>query len=272
MPDVSGQPTVAGRVAPIPPMPEYYHDASERPAWLRQIFEDAAPDYERVERWLSLGSGARYRRQALIRAGLTTGMHVADVGAGTGLVAREAMTIVGPGGRVVAIDPCEGMLRRARESLRIEAVVGRAEALPLGDGEFDLVSMGYALRHIDDLLSAFGEFARVLKPGGRVCILEITRPAGVLGRTLLHAHMSLVLAAARLAPNMAPRAEELWRYFRKTIDCCVPSERVLDALRAAGFRDARRRVVLGVFSEFTGTHGAHDPALTAEVRPPLSGH
>jgi demethylmenaquinone methyltransferase/2-methoxy-6-polyprenyl-1,4-benzoquinol methylase len=234
-------------------MPAYYQDASERPVWLRRIFDDTARDYDRVEGWLSFGNGRRYRRQALLRAGLATGMHLADVGAGTGLVAREAIDIVGGGGRVVAIDPSEGMLGRAREVLGIEAVVGRAESLPFGNAEFDMVSMGYALRHVDDLLAAFREFARILKPGGRICILEITRPAGALSRALLRTHMALIFAAARLTPNIASRTPELWRYFRDTIERCVPAEQVLGSLRDAGFADAARHVSLRVLTEYTGT-------------------
>lgn len=235
---------------PHPLMPELYGDNAEKRAWLRQIFDDTAGDYDRVESWLSLGSGRWYRRQALRRAGLAPGMIVADVACGTGLVAREAITIAGPGGRIIGIDPSEGMLAQARKNLGIETVGGVAEAMPFESGRFDFVAMGYALRHVEDLVPAFAEFHRVLKPGGRLCILEITRPAGRIGRAVLRGYMGLLSIILRLVRPGA-RTSELWSYYWRTIDRCVPPDRVLVALRAAGFMDVRHRVQLGSFSEFT---------------------
>src|ERR1043165_2988776 len=103
------------RPEPVPPHPlmtSRYRDNAEKHEWLRRIFDDTAADYDRVESWLSLGSGSRNRREALQRAGLAAGMGVADVACGTGLVAGEAMRIVGDGGRVVGIDPSAGMLEK----------------------------------------------------------------------------------------------------------------------------------------------------------------
>src|SRR5271170_179534 len=83
---------------PHPLLRGYYETAADRSAWVRDIFDRTAADYDRVERVLGLGSGSRYRRQALRAAGLKLGMTVLDIGAGTGLVAREAATIVGDPG------------------------------------------------------------------------------------------------------------------------------------------------------------------------------
>jgi len=79
--------------APHPPLTAYYGAESERRDWVRSVFDRAAPDYDRVEKLIGLGSGSWYRRQALLRAGLASGMRVVDVGTGTGLVAREAARI-----------------------------------------------------------------------------------------------------------------------------------------------------------------------------------
>jgi len=196
-------------------------------------------------------SGGWYRRQALKRAGLHTGMSVLDVAIGTGLVARQACRLVGPLGRVVGVDPSVGMRRLARDSLGIETMDGVAETLPVDDGVFDFVSMGYALRHVSDLGSVFAEFLRVLRAGGRVCILEITRPRTAVGRGLLRSYLSSMCAMARATRRSSPRTRELWEYYWETIDRCVPPETITGMLGAAGFREARRGVELGVFSEFT---------------------
>jgi demethylmenaquinone methyltransferase / 2-methoxy-6-polyprenyl-1,4-benzoquinol methylase len=242
------------RPEPVPPhplMPALYRDNAEKHEWLRRIFDETAGDYDRVESWLSLGSGRWYRRRALGRGGLGPGMRVADVACGTGLVAREAGAIVGSGGRVVGIDPSPGMLEHAQRNLGIPTVVGVAESLPFPGDQFDFVSMGYALPHVTDQGAAFAEFARVLRPGGRVCILEITRPAGRIGRALLRGYMSLLSGALRVMRPTGSRTAELWSYYWQTIDRCVPPARVLGALGAAGFDEVRHHAELGLFSEYT---------------------
>lgn len=239
-------------VAPHPPISGYYEQPADKRAFLTSIFDDTAADYDKVEHWLSLGSGRWYRRQTLERCGLRPGMQVLDVAVGTGLVAREALRVLAGRGRVVGVDPSPGMLAHARENLGIETVVATAEALPLEGGSFDFVSMGYALRHVEDMAAAFSQFARVLKPGGRVCILEITRPRTRLGRALLRAYLGAVGAVMGRLTRLAPRTPELWAYYWETIDRCVPPERVLQALRDAGFMDVQREVTGGVFTEYTG--------------------
>jgi demethylmenaquinone methyltransferase/2-methoxy-6-polyprenyl-1,4-benzoquinol methylase len=242
-------------VAPHPPIDGYYAKPGEKRAFLTSIFDETAADYDKVEKWLSLGTGAWYRRQVLLKVGLKPGMQVADVAVGTGLVAREALRLMAveglTQGRVVGVDPSEGMLAQARAKLNIETVQAMAESLPFADSTFDLVTMGYALRHVEDLALAFGEFRRVLKPGGKVCVLEITRPQSKLGRTLLRGYLSAVGGIVGRMTKLAPRTPELWKYYWETIDQCVAPERVLEALRAAGFKDVKRSV-MGVFSEYVG--------------------
>ncbi len=240
-------------VLPHPILTEYYPDETAKRVWLKSIFDDTSQDYDRVESWLALGSGRWYRRQALMRSGLKPGMIVADVACGTGLVAREAVKIVGETGRVVGIDPSAGMLQHAAASIKFETRAGRAEAIPEEDSIFDFLSMGYALRHVDDLSSAFTEFHRVLKPGGRVCILEITSPESRIGRLLMAMYMRIVSGVYCRFISRSARTKELWHYYWETIDLCARPESVMSALRAAGFTDVKRVVVLGVFSEYTAT-------------------
>ena len=130
---------------------------------------------------------------------------------------------------------------------------GRAEELPCGDATADFVTMGYALRHLSDLDRALSEFLRVLRPGGRLVMLEITKPQGRMATLALKGYMRAVVPmAARLVTRSADTAT-LWRYYWDTIEACIPAERVLDAMRRAGFAQVGRHVELGLFYEYTGT-------------------
>ncbi|HEX4508594.1 MAG TPA: class I SAM-dependent methyltransferase [Burkholderiaceae bacterium] len=239
-------------LAPHLPLTHYYADEQERHQFLHRLFDDTAEDYDRIERLLAFGSGAWYRRQALRRAGLGTGDSVLDVGFGTGLVAREALGLVGPRGSLVGIDPSAGMMRQSHLA-GVTLVEGRAESLPRPDASCDFLSLGYALRHVSDVRAAFAEFHRVLRPGGRLLVLEISKPASRLGSSLLRSYMRGVVPL--LARTVARRRHtpQLWRYYWDTIEACIPPERVIAALAEAGFTNVRRHVELGMFSEYTGT-------------------
>ena len=242
---------------PHPHLDRYYGGERDKRAFLKDIFDETAADYDRVETVLAVGSGRWYRRKALLRAGLKSGDQVLDVAMGTGLVAREASKIVGAGveggGSVVGLDPSIGMLGQAVAALKLPAVLGTGEELPLADASVDFVSMGYALRHLSDLSKAFAEFARVLRPGGRLCVLEITKPAGPLGRKAMAIYFRGVLPILSRVVRTRPQTKQLWVYYWETIDQCVPGETVLAALASAGFSSPKRRTELGIFAEYTAT-------------------
>jgi demethylmenaquinone methyltransferase/2-methoxy-6-polyprenyl-1,4-benzoquinol methylase len=236
--------------APHPPLKAYFPSESERRGWVRGIFDRTADDYERIEGAMALGTGAWYRRQALARGGLAPGMRVVDVGTGTGLVAREAVRIVGDPRAVTGVDPSAGMRRNAHLPEGVRLLEGAAEAIPLPDASADFLSMGYALRHISDLAVAFREFHRVLAPGGAVCILEITPPASRLGRAALKAYLRGFVPLLARAIARSADTPRLMRYYWDTIEACVPPASVLATLAHAGFADCTRHVELGIFSEY----------------------
>jgi demethylmenaquinone methyltransferase/2-methoxy-6-polyprenyl-1,4-benzoquinol methylase len=234
---------------PHVPLTDYYADEPARQRFIGDIFNDTAADYDRIEHVLAFGSGPWYRGQALQRAGLTAGAQVLDVGIGTGLVAREALKLIGPMGRLVGVDPSPGMMSQAHLP-GVELVTGRAEALPRPDASSDFVSMGYALRHLSDLSAAFSEFHRVLRPGGRVLVLEITKPQGRVATQLLKLYMRAVVPTIARVVSKQKGTSKLWRYYWDTIEACVPPDAVMGALRAAGFSQVERHVELGIFSEY----------------------
>ncbi|MBM4243707.1 MAG: methyltransferase domain-containing protein [Deltaproteobacteria bacterium] len=242
--------------APHQPLTDYYASEAERAGFLRAIFDSTAQDYDRMEAVLGLGTGAWYRGEALKRAGLTAGMRVLDIGTGTGLVARAAVRITGDPSLVVGVDPSPGMMAQANLP-GVQLVEGRAEEVPFPDASFDFVSLGYALRHVSDLSVAFAEFKRVLKPAGKLCLLEITKPESAWGRRLLKVYMRSVLPSLAFVVSQNKHGtRKLWRYYWDTIEACVPPHQVVTTLQSVGFVDARRHVDakgLPILAEYQAT-------------------
>ena len=234
-----------------PEVREFVGDEATRAEKTRALFDAAAPLYDQAEWLTGLGSGPWYRRRVLHESGLRPGMQVLDVAIGTGLLAREALKIIGPTGKLIGLDPSPGMLAEARRHLSIETIEARAESIPLPDGTMDFLSMGYALRHVSDLAQTFREFFRVLKPGGRVCLPEISRPKSALGRFFLRIHLcGLIPFYYRITGRGA--VSKLWIYYWETIAACAPPETIMENMRAAGFTEVNCKVTLGIFREYTG--------------------
>jgi demethylmenaquinone methyltransferase / 2-methoxy-6-polyprenyl-1,4-benzoquinol methylase len=242
-------------IRPHPLLTRYYPDEAARRRQVLAWFDESAADYDWITAAISLGSGGRYRREALLRAGLAAGMRALDVACGTGILTAHARQIVGPTGQAVGLDPSTGMLLRARGRGLRRLARGVAEALPFPDGHFDFLSMGFALRHVPDLRATFREYRRVLAPGGRLLILEITPPRSRLAFRLLALYLGrLVPLVARLGRG-GRSSRDLMRYYWETIESCVPPPVILAALEEAGFGRVERRVELALFSEYVACRG-----------------
>ncbi len=235
---------------PHAPLTAYYGDENERAGFLRGIFDSTAADYDRVERMLAFGTGPGYRGKALERAGLQRGMQVLDVGFGTGLLAAQAIRIVGDPALVTGVDPSPGMMQASPLLEKVRLLQGKAEKLPVPDASVDFVSMGYALRHVGDVEAAFSEFHRVLRPGGRVCILEITKPESALGTALLKGYMRGWVPTLAWLSRARAHTPRMWRYYWDSIEACAPPAQILATLQGCGFAGARRHVELSIFSEY----------------------
>ena len=238
------------RAVPHPVLKKYYESESDRRPFVNALFDSAAQHYDFVCGLGSLGSGRYYRRWVLQQSGLRAGMRFLDVATGTGMIAQGATRILGKPGAVVGVDPSVGMLREARKTVMVPLVQGTVEELPFPNDHFDFLCMGYALRHVADLGVAFRECLRVLRPGGRFLILEITLPRSPLGQRFFRVYFETILPRLTRLSTGSAKAELLMKYYWDTIANCVPPDTILGVLQSSGFADIGRRVRGGLLSEY----------------------
>jgi demethylmenaquinone methyltransferase/2-methoxy-6-polyprenyl-1,4-benzoquinol methylase len=223
-------------LAPHGVLTEHYANPEERERLVRSLFDRSATDYDRLSRLLSFGTDRWYRRQVMRRLGVTAATRHLDVATGTGLVAQAALQEGGAPSHLVGLDPSTGMLSAHAGRHLVNLIQGRGEHLPFAADTFDLLTMGYALRHVADLRRMFAEFFRVLRPGGQVAILEITRPKSSALRGFLRFYFATVVPLL-LGRTGRQRSGRLMAYYWSTINECVPPATIVQAMAEVGFAD-----------------------------------
>ncbi len=166
---------------------------SPRKSHAVQLFRGLPDHYDRVGAVMSFGQDPRWRQALVDFIDARPGMRILDVATGTGMV---AFAHAARGAEVIGLDQSEAMLSGARARLerspeladRLTFVQGEAEALPYADGEFDALSFTYLLRYVDDRAATMRELARVVKPGGRIGMVEFGVPSVPALRTLWRIH------------------------------------------------------------------------------------
>jgi demethylmenaquinone methyltransferase/2-methoxy-6-polyprenyl-1,4-benzoquinol methylase len=237
-------------LSPHRPLSEFYSAPAARQNFINDLFDEAAPDYDWVSSMMSFGRDQIYRREALQRAGLTPGMRLLDVATGTGLMIKAALELGLAPANATGVDPSRGMLAENRKRNPVTLLEGTGEALPCADASFDFVCMGYALRHVEDLGKLFGEFKRVLKPDGKILILEITRPTNPVTLPLIKIYMKQLVPRIGWLRRRNKSTVKLMQYYWATIAECVPPNVIIAALADSGFKKVKRSVSNGVLSEY----------------------
>lgn len=174
--------------------------AGEKAARVGAVFDSVAPRYDLMNDLMSGGLHRLWKRFALARAGVRPGQHALDLATGSGDLALGLARRLDERGRLAACDINARMLARGRDRLidagvghRIDWVRADAAALPFADRCFHCVTIGFGLRNVTDQAAALAEMARVLRPGGRVVVLEFTRPAAPWLQRLYDAYSFSVL-------------------------------------------------------------------------------
>lgn len=203
-------------------------------AEVQRMFASIARRYDAANDVLSLGVHKGWRRAAVRACGAARGQRALDCATGTGDLALELKRAVGAEGEVVGTDFCPEMLETApdkakRLGLDVRFEVADALALPYADASFDVATIAFGIRNVDDPLRCLRELARVVKPGGRVVVLEFGQPRGAFGALYrVYSRGVMPLVGGLLTGNRAA-----YEYLPRTAAAFPAGERFLDLMREA---------------------------------------
>jgi demethylmenaquinone methyltransferase / 2-methoxy-6-polyprenyl-1,4-benzoquinol methylase len=215
--------------------------------YVRRLFGTIADRYDLITVLLSYGQDRRWKRRLLQMAGPLEGRRAIDLACGTGDIAFGAAAA---GAAVTGLDLTPRMIQLAREKAPtrrfatgpVTFVVGDMMRLPFASGSCDVVTTGYGLRNVPQLLPAIQEIARVVRPGGLFLSLDFNRPQSSVVRTTYLAYLSLVGSAAGLALH---GDADTYRYIAESLRTYPGADAIVELLRANGFSDVSWRPVLG---------------------------
>lgn len=237
------------------------HAHAEKPAKVRGMFAAIAASYDLNNRVHSLGRDQAWRRAAVRAAQVRPGDHVLDVACGTGdLTQAFARTAAA---RVTGLDFTRAMLDHAErkraglaraEGDKIDYIEGDAMALPFADGSFDVVSIAFGIRNVADPAAAVREFARVLRPGGRVVILEFDRPANPLMRWFNDLYCARIMPIT--ATLISGDRSGAYRYLPASVGTFMRRAELVELLERHGFRGVSARpLTFGICVCYAGLRG-----------------
>ncbi len=217
------------------------------------MFDAIAARYDRVNRVLSMGLDGRWRRLTVEALAPVRPCRVLDVATGTGDLALAAARRF-PEAEVIGLDPSAGMIAVGMGKLgplagRVRLEVGDAQGMPYGDGSFDAACMGFGIRNVPDRPLALRELRRVLRPGGRLAILELSEPRrGVLAAI---ARLWIRRGVPRVGAWLSGDRE--YRYLQESIAAFPPPEDFAATMGEAGFVEVRvRPLTFGVCCLYVG--------------------
>ena len=214
-------------------------DVGEKVKRVAGVFHSVADKYDLMNDVMSLGIHRLWKRFTLAQTGLKAGMRALDLAGGTGDLALRMSRMVGPAGEVVLSDINESMLSNGRERLLDEGIAGNvryvqanAECLPFADDYFDCVTMAFGLRNVTDKDAALRSIFRVIKPGGRLLVLEFSKPvAPGLSPVYDLYSFKLLPMMGKLIANDA----ESYRYLAESIRMHPDQETLKGMMQEAGF-------------------------------------
>ncbi len=217
----------------------------DKVALVRDMFDSIAPRYDLVNRIMTFSLDKGWRRQTVRSLNLAPGARVLDLACGTGDLCRE---LTSAHAHPIGLDLSWGMLAHARTSAPL--VQGDGLRAPLPDACLDGAVSGFALRNVADLAGLFAELARIVRPGGRIALLEVAKPDNALlrlGHGVYFGHVVPRIGALLSDGNA-------YRYLPRSVTYLPAPTAMLGMLAAAGWRSPQRRALTGGVAQLlTGT-------------------
>ena len=204
----------------------------ERATYVQKMFTQIAKRYDLMNRLMTAGQDVSWRKRVIELARLQSASRLLDLGTGTGDLAREALTQV-PRATIIAADFTLEMMRVGQKNGPLNFSSADALRLPFNDFAFDAVVSGFLMRNVIDLQRAIQEQYRVLKKGGRIVILDTTRPKKNILSPFIWLHMHLIIPTLGA---LLTGAKEAYRYLPETTEGFVTAEGLASRMAVAGFK------------------------------------
>ena len=232
------------------------HNAASKGQQVEEMFDALAPAYDFMNRAMTLGIDTRWRARAVRMIAAERPRAVLDVATGTADLAVQMARAI-PDARITGIDLSEGMLSRGREKVEKAGVGSRVEllkadclSLPMADGTYDCATIAYGARNFERLLDGYREILRVLRPGGLLCVLELSCPTSPLVRPLYNLYTRVVIPAAG---RLVSGHRQAYTYLPRSIEVVPQREEMTRIMDEAGFTlTAFKPLTLGVCTIYTG--------------------
>lgn len=233
----------------------YGSDGSAKTEQVRQMFDSIAPAYDFMNRAMTMGIDIWWRRLAVQRLKRKKPSSVLDVATGTGDFAIQLHQSLHPR-HIMGIDLSQGMLDEARRKVKekgldndISFEQGDCMALTMGDETFDAVTVAFGVRNFEHLQQGYREMARVLKPGGMLCVLELSTPTNPLIRWFYNLYTLHIIP---WIGSMKSGDKSAYRYLPKSIAAVPQGDDMLQLMRNAGLRSTQfKRLTLGTCTIYT---------------------
>ena len=229
---------------------------TDRKVYVRDMFGAIASTYDLMNRLMTGGLDQRWRKKVARLADPKPGQRLLDLATGTGDLAVALLDQGGAKVRVIGLDFSSGMIRRGAHKFsdsggRHQAIVGDLESMSFRANRFDAVTIGFGVRNLGDIPRGLSEMYRVLRPGGRLVILEASTPRNALVARCTRLHTEYVLP---LLGRLVSGNREAYSYLPWSVEQFPARERVLELLREAGFTAPRYDdCFLGVATIFSAT-------------------
>lgn len=232
-----------------------YGDSREKREQVREMFDSIAPAYDFMNRAMTMGIDKLWRRRAarLIRkSGART---ILDIATGTGDMAIRLARAV-PESTVTGVDLSEGMITIGHEKVkkaglaeRVTLTQGDSLDLPSADASFDAITVAYGVRNFQNLLAGYRELYRVLKPGGTLCVLELSTPRNPLARFFYNIYTRNIIPTVG---RMISKDTRAYTYLPESIAAVAQGHDMLAIMKEAGFQSTQwRPMTMGVCSIYT---------------------